>query len=44
MEQNGKIKMPLSITVHDATTDGWHINTFLDCLQHDINHPEIWIK
>lgn len=44
IEQNGRIKMPLSITVHHATTDGWHIKTFLDCLQHDMNHPKFWIN
>ncbi|WHH58604.1 CatA-like O-acetyltransferase [Petroclostridium sp. X23] len=43
IENNEKIMMPLSITVHHATTDGWHIKTFLADLQHDMNHPEIWI-
>jgi len=32
-----KIMMPLSITCHHATTDGWHINMFLENLQSDID-------
>lgn len=42
-ESNGKLLLPLSITVHHATTDGWHIKNFLDDLQYEMNHPEIWI-
>jgi chloramphenicol O-acetyltransferase type A len=38
IEKNGEIKLPLSITVHHATTDGWHINKFLDELQYAMNH------
>ncbi|HYE83198.1 MAG TPA: CatA-like O-acetyltransferase [Clostridia bacterium] len=41
-ENNGKILMPLSITVHHATTDGWHIKYFLEELQHEMNTPEVW--
>lgn len=32
-EQDGKILMPLSLTCHHATTDGWHLHQFLDSLQ-----------
>lgn len=35
-EQNGRYIMPLSITCHHATTDGYHINKFLDDLNKDI--------
>ncbi len=38
IEKNDKVKLPLSITVHHATTDGWHINKFLDELQYAMDH------
>lgn len=41
---NGKITMPLSITVHHATTDGYHLKVFLEELQRTMNEPESWIK
>lgn len=31
--ENGKEKMPLSITCHHATTDGYHVHCFLKSLQ-----------
>lgn len=34
---NGRILMPLSITCHHATTDGYHVNCFLMELQREIN-------
>ena len=37
VEEAGHILMPLSITCHHATTDGYHIKCFLDSLQEDIN-------
>lgn len=33
--ENGKILLPLSLTCHHATTDGWHISRFLERLQAD---------
>lgn len=33
----GRILMPLSITCHHATTDGYHVNCFLTELQREIN-------
>lgn len=42
-ENDGKITMPLSITVHHATTDGYHLKTFIEELQKTINEPESWI-
>lgn len=44
IEADKKIMMPLSITVHHATTDGWHVKTFLDDLQNGFDHPENWIE
>ncbi len=41
-ESNGKVLLPLSITVHHASTDGWHIKNFLDDLQDDMNNPQMW--
>lgn len=32
-----RIMMPLSLTCHHATTDGWHVSGFLHDLQEDIN-------
>ena len=43
-ESDGKIIMPLSLTCHHATTDGYHIKCFLDNLQKDINSFEKYIK
>ncbi|SJZ75502.1 CatA-like O-acetyltransferase [Anaerorhabdus furcosa] len=42
VENNGKITMPLSITVHHATTDGYHLNVFFNELQRTMNHPDEW--
>lgn len=36
-QEAGHILMPLSITCHHATTDGYHIKCFLNSLQEDIN-------
>lgn len=35
-EQDDQILMPLSITCHHATTDGYHVKCFLEALQDDI--------
>lgn len=35
-ERDGRIYMPLSLTCHHATTDGYHIKKFLENLQEDI--------
>ncbi len=34
-EREGRIILPLSITCHHATTDGYHVKMFLDTLQDD---------
>lgn len=43
VENNGKIQMPLSVTVHHATTDGYHLKVFFEELQKTMNKPEEWI-
>ncbi|MDD2647802.1 MAG: CatA-like O-acetyltransferase [Eubacteriales bacterium] len=43
-EAGGRTLMPLSITVHHATTDGYHVKEFLDELQKSMNEPEIWLR
>lgn len=42
-ERNGKIIMPLSLTLHHATTDGWHVNKFLTDLEYAVDHPDEWL-
>ena len=37
-EKDGRLLMPLSITCHHATTDGYHIRLFLESLQEDMNN------
>lgn len=41
---NGKIVMPLSVTVHHATTDGYHLKVFFEELQRTMKYPEEWLK
>lgn len=36
-ERDGRMLMPLSLTCHHATTDGYHITRFLESLQADMN-------
>ncbi len=42
-EQNGKTLMPLSLTCHHATTDGYHVNQFIEQLQHCADEFEKFI-
>ena len=37
-ERDGRLIMPLSLTCHHATTDGWHVSRFLEDLQRDTDH------
>lgn len=41
---NGKIVMPLSVTVHHATTDGYHLKVFFEELQRTMNYHVEWLK
>lgn len=43
VETSDKIQMPLSITVHHATTDGYHLKIFFEELQRTMNHPDEWL-
>ncbi|MBS4539440.1 chloramphenicol acetyltransferase CAT [Clostridium sp. D2Q-11] len=43
VEKNGKIMLPFSITLHHATTDGWHVKQFLDDVKYAMNHPLDWL-
>ena len=36
--ENGKTMMPLSMTCHHATTDGYHVKCFLEALQEDMDN------
>lgn len=43
VESNGKVTMPFSVTVHHATTDGYHLKVFFEELQRTMNCPEEWL-
>lgn len=43
VESNGKVTMPLSVTVHHATTDGYHLKVFFEELQRTMNCPNEWL-
>lgn len=43
IEDNTKILMPLSITAHHATTEGYHLKVFFDELQRSMNNPNEWL-
>lgn len=40
----GRMLLPLSLTCHHATTDGYHIKGFLDALESEISEPVESIK
>ena len=42
-EKEGRIFLPLSITCHHATTDGYHVNLFLEKLQNRVNKFEKYL-
>ena len=42
--KDGKVLMPLSITCHHATTDGYHVRMFLEELQTEADRFEIYTK
>lgn len=42
-EQEGKLLMPLSITVHHATTDGYDLKVFFEELQNTMDTPQAWL-
>lgn len=42
-ETDGIIVMPLSVTVHHATTDGYHLKMFFEELQGSMDNPREWL-
>lgn len=36
-------QMPLSVTIHHAVADGYHVSQFLNQVQVAFSHPEIWL-
>lgn len=42
-ESSGIILMPLSVTAHHATTDGYHLKLFFEELQGLMNEPAEWL-
>lgn len=42
-EKEGRVLLPLSITCHHATTDGYHVARFLDALQQDMDRFEAYL-
>lgn len=42
-ERDGRTLMPLSLTCHHATTDGWHVRVFFDALSRDMSRPDEWL-
>lgn len=44
VSEGGKLLMPLSITCHHATTDGYHVRMFLEELQAEADRFEIYTK
>ncbi len=43
-EENGQVKMPLSVQVHHAVVDGRHVGAFFQKMEAYLQAPEIWMK
>ena len=43
LEKDSKLWMPLSVTVHHATTDGYHLKVFFDELQRTMDNSDGWL-
>ena len=43
VESAGKTLMPLSVTAHHATTDGYHLKVFFEALQDSMDHLAQWL-
>ena len=41
-ERDGTWRMPLSMTCHHATTDGYHVHRFLEQMQKDMDDFETY--
>lgn len=42
-KKEDKILMPLSVTVHHATTDGYHLKVLFEDLQNCMDNPDAWM-
>lgn len=42
-QKDEKILLPLSITVHHSTTDGYHVSCFIDDIQKMCFDAKIWL-
>jgi chloramphenicol O-acetyltransferase type A len=38
-EENGKIKLPLSVQVHHALVDGLHVGQYFNAIQEILDNP-----
>lgn len=43
-KKEGRIIMPLSMMVHHAIADGYHVSEFINQLQLMMDHPENWVN
>lgn len=43
-EEGGRVLMPLSLTLHHAAADGYHVKLFLDSMTEGIHHAERWMN
>lgn len=43
-KKHDKTLLPLSITIHHASADGYHIHMFLKNLEQLCSRPEQWLK
>ena len=43
-EEEGRVLMPLSLTLHHAAADGCHVKLFLDSITEGIHHAERWMN
>lgn len=41
-DENGRLKIPLSVQVHHALVDGAHIGHYFEILQHMMDHPDAY--
>jgi chloramphenicol O-acetyltransferase type A len=43
VEKNERLMMPISITAHHATVDGWQISQFFEKVQYNFTYPDTWV-
>lgn len=42
--EGGRVLMQLSLTLHHAAADGYHVKLFLDSMAEWIHHAERWMN